>query len=187
MKKKKNKKTRKKKKSIMQKIWELKRRCLLAGFVLSMLLCVGLFAKGKKMADTVIAVVDWSRVVAESPYAQEGDKVVNDLWKREEARIVELAKQLQEQLDAKPPQEKQLFEEQAKKRISEEIQKSSLVVQQETSRYVNLTINTIRDAIAKYCKDNKIDLVINVQAGVIYSNEVLDITDEIIKIIRSKK
>jgi len=145
------------------------------------------FAKGKKMSDTVIAVIDWSRVVAESPYAQEGDKIVDELWKREEARIVVLAKQLQEQLDAKPQQEKQAFEEQAKKRIAEEVQKSSLIVQQETSKYVNLTISTIREAVTKYCKENKIDLVVNVQSGVIYSSEVLDITDEIIKTIRSKK
>jgi len=193
----KQKKQKRQKKNIQQRrsklldatgLWMKQHLTSLLKLLVMMLISSSLvFAKGKKMSDTVIAVIDWSRVVAESPYAQEGDKIVDELWKREEARIVVLAKQLQEQLDAKPQQEKQAFEEQAKKRIAEEVQKSSLIVQQETSKYVNLTISTIREAVTKYCKENKIDLVVNVQSGVIYSSEVLDITDEIIKTIRSKK
>ena len=153
-----------------------------------MLVCSSLlFAKGKKYSDIVVAVLDWNAVVAVSPYAKEGDKVVEDLWKKEEARIMELAKQLQAQLDTKPQQEKSTFEEQARKQIADEIQKSSQLVQQETMKYVNLTVETIRGVIEKYCKTNKIDLLISKQAGVLYSADVIDITDDIIKEVQNLK
>lgn len=153
-----------------------------------MLVCSSLvFAKGKKYSDIVVAVLDWNAVVAVSPYAKEGDKAVEELWKKEEARIMELAKQLQAQLDAKPQQEKATFEEQARKQIADEIQKSSQLVQQETMKYVNLTVETIRGIIEKYCKENKIDLLISKQSGILYSADAVDITDDIIKEVQNLK
>jgi Skp family chaperone for outer membrane proteins len=160
---------------------------LLKMFVLVLVCSSLLFAKGKKYSDIVVAVLDWNAVVAVSPYAKEGDKVVEELWEKEEARIMELAKQLQAQLDTKPQQEKATFEEQARKQIADEIQKSSQLVQQETMKYVNLTVETIRSVIEKYCKTNKIDLLISKQSGVLYSADVIDITDDIIKEVQNLK
>jgi len=156
-------------------------------FVMVLVCSSLLFAKGKKYSDIVVAVLDWNAVVAVSPYAKEGDKAVEELWKKEEARIMELAKQLQAQLDAKPQQEKATFEEQARKQISDEIQKSSQLVQQETMKYVSLTVETIRGVIEKYCKVNKIDLLISKQSGVLYSADAVDITDDIIKEVQNLK
>jgi Skp family chaperone for outer membrane proteins len=48
-------------------------------------------------------------------------------------------------------------------------------------KYVSLTIDTIRGIVEKYCKENKIDLLISKQLGVLYSADVIDITNDIIK------
>ena len=147
------------------------------------LLVVGglLFGKGREYGKLVVAVLDWSAVVSVSPQAKEGDRIVEELWRKEEARILQLAETLQKQLDAKPPQEKAAFEEQARKQIADEIQKSSQLVQQEVMKHVSMTVETIRGIVERYCKTHKIDLVINKQAGVIYATPVIDITEDIIQ------
>lgn len=149
--------------------------------LLSILCCTVTYAKGKRITDVVVAVLDWSAVVAASPDAKQGDKIVEELWNKEQDRILKLASELQKQLDAKPATEKQSFEEQARKQIADEIQKSSQLVQQETLKYAQITVEKIRRAVEDYCKRNKISIVINKQAGVIYAEDVIDITDDIIK------
>jgi Skp family chaperone for outer membrane proteins len=193
----KQKKQKRQKKNVQQRrgklldatdLWMKQHLTSLLKLFVMMLVCSSLvFAKGKKYSDIVVAVLDWNAVVSVSPYAKEGDKAVEELWKKEEERIMELAKQLQSQLDAKPQQEKATFEEQARKQIADEIQKSSQLVQQETIKYVNLTVETIRGVVEKYCKENKIDLLISKQSGVLYSADAIDITDDIIKEVQNLK
>lgn len=142
--------------------------------------------KGKKMSDIKVAVLDWAAVIAASPTAQKGDQEVANLRQQEEKRILSLAEELQKQLETKVGAERTTFEEEARKKLNEEIEKSTQKIQQVTAERVQQTIREAYKIIKKYCEREGIDLVLNTQTGIIYSGEVLDITDAIIEEIKKR-
>lgn len=142
--------------------------------------------KGKKMSDIKVAVLDWAAVIAASPTAQKGDQEVANLRQQEEKRILSLAEELQKQLETKVGAERATFEEEARKKLNEEIEKSTQKIQQVTAERVQQTIREAYKIIKEYCEKEGIDLVLNTQSGIIYSGEVLDITDTIIEEIKKR-
>lgn len=139
------------------------------------------FAKGKKMGDIKIAVIDWALVISQSPIAKEGDDAVAKLREREEAKILEFAKQLQEKIDKTPAAQKTTVEEEAKAQISKEIDKMTTQVTELTSSYITKTLESVNATVKKVANKLGIDMVLNKQAGIVYSTEVIDITSDVIK------
>jgi len=159
------------------------------------LLLLGLFAiNSATAAELRVAVVDLQRVMEESPQAENAKKVIEKEFGPREKELIAAQKEVQK-LDERMTRDGSMMSESERAKLDREIlaKKRDFQRSQETFRddlaykqkeFVEKIQRDIVTHVRKYAADKKYDLVL--ANGVVYANDKIDITDEVLGLLKPK-
>ncbi|HBS52315.1 MAG TPA: hypothetical protein DEA62_05000 [Coxiellaceae bacterium] len=147
-------------------------------------------------AEMKIGVINYEKVVVESPQLAAAKADFKKKFEPREKEINEAQKKFQDEIaafskdsptmkeDAKKAAQQKIMEQQKKlQEMQAKFQKDATTAQNDT---MNNILKKVEDVINKIAADQKFDLVI-AKTSVPYSKKELDITDEVIKQVKNKK
>lgn len=165
----------------------------LSVFMFALLAWVG--ANTAVAAELKIAVVDIQRVMEESPQAEDAKKVIEKEFGPREKELIALQQDIRK-LEERMARDSSMMSESERGRLDREIlgKKRDFQREQESFRddlgfkqkeFVDKIQRDIVSQIRTYSTDKKLDLVI--ANGVVYANDKLDITEDILKLLKPAK
>lgn len=147
-------------------------------------------------AEVKIGVVNFSKVLQESPQKQKADTEFKNKFKKQREELTKSHQQFQKDIEnfrknsptmkqeEKSKQEQQLQKQQQK--LQEMQSKYQREAEETQQKLLNEVLKNIEKVVNKTAETKKLDIVID-KSGTLYSKPSFDITDELIKQLKAQK